>query len=488
MINLIKNELIKIFSKKSMYIMLLITLAFALLINITTKNAKEYYDSYEFDSYHMSYLNDELKNAQDRNDMDYYASIKTDIDLSNLSAKYDNRSWQKVIIESDFRDIIYNLNYNTYSFNKDDAELIKYQELYDKYIREIESGNWQSFVNIKIVSLKESVTQIKKVISLSDNKDEIESLDNQLKNTELELEVLNYRIDKDISYAKSKLNDALSQYHNCASQLINENNIQYGGWEQDDYELKKQHNYVLECTNINKYMVENKIEIDDNKSSYAMFKGFVGNYEVFIIIIVIMIAGAIVSEEHSKGTIKLLLIRPYSRTKILLSKYITTLIMIVFALVSVLLIQFIVGGIVFGFSSLSWPVILYNFNSNTIVTYNVFNYIGITFIAMLPYILIITTLAFAISTIFTNTALATTLAILGLFTSQIINQLAIYKDIEVLKYFVTLNWNFNQFLWGRLPEFKYLTFEFSIVVCITYFILLIIPAFIVFKKKNIKNI
>ena len=45
------------------------------------------------------------------------------------------------------------------------------------------------------------------------------------------------------------------------------------------------------------------------------------------------------SEEFSSGTIKLLLIKPYKRTKIILSKYIVTLTMICIAIIFAILFE-----------------------------------------------------------------------------------------------------------------------------------------------------
>ena len=126
-----------------------------------------------------------------------------------------------------------------------------------------------------------------------------------------------------------------------------------------------------------------------------------------------MIAGTIVSEEFNKGTIKLLLVKPYSRKKILLSKFITVLVMIVFAIVTILAMEVIVGGLMFGFDSLSVPVVVYNFNTNMIQEINVFAYLGTQIIMILPSIILLATLSFALSTIFTNSPVAIALPLLG---------------------------------------------------------------------------
>ena len=211
-------------------------------------------------------------------------------------------------------------------------------------------------------------------------------------------------------------------------------------------------------------------------------------YSLFIIVIVVMIAGTIVSEEFNKGTIKLLLIKPYSRKKILLAKFLTTLIIIVFTIVTILVMQLIVGGIMFGFDSLSIPIVEYNFNTNAIQEINVFAYLGLQILTQLPIIILLGTLAFALSTIFNNSALAITISLLGFMSASIINQIAITFNVQILKYFVTMNWDLSQYLFGALPMMPNMTMLSSIVICIIYFLIMMIVAFIVFKKKNIKNI
>ena len=57
-----------------------------------------------------------------------------------------------------------------------------------------------------------------------------------------------------------------------------------------------------------------------------------------------------------------------------------------------------------------------------------------------------------------------------------------------MKYFITLNLDFTQYKFGANPQFEYINFTHSIIVYIAYILVLLIPTFIIFKKKNIKNI
>ena len=119
---------------------------------------------------------------------------------------------------------------------------------------------------------------------------------------------------------------------------------------------------------------------------------------------------------------------------------------------------------------------------------NVFSYLGIQIFTQLPSIILLATLSFALSTIFTNSPVAIALPLLGYMGVAVINQIAIQYNIGLLRYFVTLNWDFSQYLYGKMPLMEGLTPGFSGIICIIYFLIMIIPTFVIFKKKNIKNI
>ena len=56
-----------------------------------------------------------------------------------------------------------------------------------------------------------------------------------------------------------------------------------------------------------------------------------------------------------------------------------------------------------------------------------------------------------------------------------------------MKYFPTLCWNLNEFLWGGLPTYKELTFKTSFIVCIFTIVIITLGSLSVFKTRDIKN-
>lgn len=489
MIKLIKNELIKIFHKKSIYIMGIIIVLFCLLNNILLKtNYNEdgtIKNSYVLDlTYEKEYLIEELNNldANSKDDVGLYVEYKTSYDMLLISEKYEVDSWQYSIIYDMLYDPIYNINYYTYQI-KDEKKLNEYQTIYNKYISWLDSDNWESFVYEEKDILNKSLEEYQNLLSSTTNKQEINNYNSNIANIKEQLIILDYRLDKKISYENSYLNDAINNYSNYLDRVK-----EYEEIEKMTYQEKQEYYYALSNKEINKYIIEsgnNVYKINDLKTG---LKDLIVDYELFILILILIIAGSIVSEEFNKGTIKLLLVKPYSRFKILLSKYLTTIIILLISITFTFICEFIIGSIFFGIDSLSIPIVVYNYNIMGLELYNVFHYMLIIIITKLPMLILILTLAFAISTIFGNTAIAISLTILGYLSGELINSIALSYNLNWIRYFVTPNWNFTEYLFGGLPTFENVNLQFSIIICIIYLIVMLGITFIVFKKKNIKNI
>ena len=162
--------------------------------------------------------------------------------------------------------------------------------------------------------------------------------------------------------------------------------------------------------------------------------------------------------------------------------------MIAFSILAVVVMELIVGGIVFGYDSLSIPILQYNFTTQSLESIPIFTYLGIQVVTQLPKLVLLATLAFACSTLFTNSAVAIAIPLLGYMSADMINMLVIQFKVQFMKFFVSLNWDFEEYLFGNLPQMEGMTLGFSVVICMLYFVAMVIPTFLAFKKKNIKNI
>ena len=485
MSSLIKNELTKIFKKKSIYITLFVVLAFVILTNCIYKFFFTTGNSYGYSENYASYIKEELARLDPSkpSDATMYINLKSELETYELMQKYDENSWQRQIIASQLTGDINEKNTYLYSSEKDEEKAKEIENKINETLQKLDSDDWKYFANQDLEQTTKNLNSLEEQKANTQDKQLLGELEVAIENAKIDKEVAEYRINQDIKYGTDYLNQALDTYQNYAKNVA-----QMGNFENLEYEDKVQYNENIKKAEINKYIIENKQDINKTNDTRGILKNFFSEYGLFIIVIIVMIAGTIVSEEFNKGTVKLLLIKPYSRAKILLSKYITILIMTVFAIAIILLMELIVGGIVFGFDSLSIPVLEYNFNTSQLEILNIFTYIGIEILTQLPMIILLATLAFALSTIFTNSALAITISLLGFMSPSIINTLVIQYKVGFMKYFVTMNWDLSGYLFGSLPSMEGMTMGFSIVMCFIYLFAMLIPTFIIFKKKNIKNI
>ena len=485
MSSLIKNELTKIFKKKSIYITLFVVLAFVILTNCIYKFFFTTGNSYGYSESYISYIKEDLARLDPSkpSDTTMYIELKSQLETYELMQKYNEDAWQRQIIVSQVAGDINEKNTYLYSSEKDEAKAQEIENNINDILQKLDSDDWKYFANLELEQADAKLKELEEQKANTQDKQLLEELEVSIENAKINKEVAEYRINQDIKYGTDYLNEALTSYQSYSLNLI-----QMGNVDNLEYEDKLQYNESLEQKEVSKYIIENKQDINKRNDTRGILKNFFSEYGLFIIVIIVMIAGTIVSEEFNKGTVKLLLIKPYSRAKILLSKYITILIMTVFAIVIILLMELIVGGIVFGFDSLSVPVLEYNFNTSQLEIINIFTYVGIEILTQLPMIILLATLAFALSTIFTNSALAITISLLGFMSPSIINALVIQYKVGFMKYFVTMNWDLSGYLFGSLPSMEGMTMGFSIVMCLIYLFVMLIPTFIIFKKKNIKNI
>lgn len=491
MINLIKNELYKVFKRKSIYILLAIMLCIITLNTFLTKkysiedpvstSAEEKYELQELKRTIDSYD----KNSPGEKE-EYYNTL-SNIELYELTDKY-KEPWKKILIRENLRDIIHSMN-NAKYIEKDIEAYNEYKKEYDKFLKELDSNSWKYFVNKEIKTTADEIASLEKEREKAKNK---ELYNSRIKEEKNKLEKLKLRLEKDIPYNNNYLNTALEDYKQAPQtykefkESIIKNTSEFN--IKEEYQIKRQYIEYMKNNANNKYIIDNKVDINSPKTTRNLLINTLSDNFLFIMIIIAAGAGSIVSTEFDKGTIKLLLVRPYSRNKILLSKYIVSMFMIIFAILSAFIMQLIIGGIFFGFSSLNIPVVIYNFVQNKVMHINLFKYIFDNVLAVLPEFILLATLAFAISTITNVSTLGVGLPIVGVGAADIINLIAINRNIIPLKYFVTLNWNFTNYLYGGVNSFPTLSIPFSILICTIYFLIMIITAFIIFNKRNIKNI
>ena len=479
---LIKNELVKIFAKKSTIVMAIIILVVVIGFNILNKKGAEISGSYSaYSNSYVSYLEEELKSldANDPADVNDYVETKSELDVAKLGKEYTDISWQADVIQKFIAPVISEINNYKY-LEKDEESLNKVQKEYDEMVKALD-GNWKYFANKDLEEKNASIEELNKMLE-TDN--ENEDIKNQLQNLNFQKEVITLRLEKDIPYGSES-------YKSQAMQNYEMYMTNYNGYAQEKNiteDEKSEMNNYLQKANLYKSDIENDKEYQNPATANYTLQNSIGTYIVIIVLVIVIVAGVMISEEFNKGTIKLLLVRPYSRTKILMSKLIAVFITMLITTILIILLQLIIGGFVYGFNTYFMNVVQFDLTSSSIVTMNIFAYLGLIFVCKLPILILIGTLAFALSTLSLNSPLAIALPIFGYMGSEMINLVAVSYGWNWIKYFVTPNWDLSQYLFGGTPLFSNMSVEFSITICAIYFVIMLVCSIITFKKRNIKNV
>lgn len=471
MFKLVKNELYKLFHKKSTFITLFVILTFVVLTNLIYKNMNSSFSVYYNDTEYTDNLVNEINNFDLVNgNMSEYASLLSSLEDQKFVTGKEN-NWQVENYYSYVSSKVSDYYYNLYAY-KDNEEAERLRQDIDYMKKKLNDGDWKYFVNLDLENLNS-------YIKMYEGKQDTE-WDINLEVAKYQKYLLEYRLKNDVSYEDSYLNTAIKNLESDITGKLN-----YERAQTDKIKDTYKNEYASFCEN--EYILNNKIDTNNIQTLRELIKSFFEEYLFLILIFVIMVAGSMVSDEFSKGNIKSLLTLPYRRTQILMAKLITVLLMIPFVTLFVLLSEVIVGGLMFGFDSLSIPVIAYNFKIGAIETMSVWKYFFLNFVGYLPLLVLLSTLAFALSTLICSTAFAITITFCGYIGSSIINSFALYYDIKFLRYFVTTNWDLTSFIFGGESVYSIPMVQ-SIITCTVYFLIMLIVSLIVFKKKNIKNI
>ncbi len=397
---------------------------------------------------YINYIEEELKELDPNkpSDINKYAEVKSQKDVADIAKEYTEISWQADVIETIIAPVIGEINNYKY-VDKNESKLADSTIKYNEMFKALKESNWKYFANKELENIN---LQIKQLNLLIEEDKENTDLQLQLKSLELQKEVVTLRLEKDIKYGSEDYKSSAIQYY----KMYMENYNQYAQSKNITEEETSEMNNCLEKANLYKYDIYNNTEYQNPSTANYTFQNSIESYIVIIVMVIVIVAGVSVSEEFNKGTVKLLLVRPYSRTKILIAKLISVFITMAITTISILALQFIVGGLVYGFETYEMQVLQFDFTNNSIVTLNIFAYLGLMFICKLPVFVLIGTLAFALSTIFLNSPLAIALPIFGYMGSDMINMLALSYKWDWVKYFVTPNWDLSQYLFGGTPMFK----------------------------------
>lgn len=236
--------------------------------------------------------------------------------------------------------------------------------------------------------------------------------------------------------------------------------------------------YFNEQIALNEYRLAEDIPL----AVTATFDSYM-SYGVGLMMIVtifsVVVAAGIVSSEFSSGTIKMLLTRPVSRTKILLSKLLTVI------LFGLLLYAVCLAGTSFIAVVLWGTDVSHNLQmvDGVIKEVGVWKPIFENFILSFGDFFMSIFFAFMLGSIFRSSSLAIGLTlVISMMGTLIITLMSKYG---FAKYVWISHSDLTQYASGSTPYLEGVTLPFSLTVLTVYAILFVLSSFIIFNKRDV---
>lgn len=273
---------------------------------------------------------------------------------------------------------------------------------------------------------------------------------------------------------------AVTANQDWKQELSNQNKMNEEEIKAMDPETDKSYiDYLKKDIAINEYRLENDIAPNYETNVWSFLNDMASSIPA-IAIITITIAAGIVANEFSTGTIKLLLIRPVSRAKILLSKYASVVLFSIIVLLFTFILSFLVGAILFGFGDVG-PYLTYS--DGQVLERTQIGYAFFKFMLSSIGLFMLTTMAFMISAAFRNSSLAIGISMFLLLMGSSLTMMLAYK-FEWAKYIIFANIDLLTYFENG-PLIEGMTLSFSIIVLIVYFALFHLVAFLFFTKRDV---
>lgn len=192
----------------------------------------------------------------------------------------------------------------------------------------------------------------------------------------------------------------------------------------------------------------------------------------------VIASAGIVATEFSQGTIKMLLSRPVKRWKILTSKYVTTL-LYALVLTFIAITSAVIAGFIFYDAGSG---IILDVQDGTVVEVSYWGRVFALYSLQFVGVIVFTTFAFMIGSVFRTSSLAIGLSIFLLFMGP--NIVYFLREYEFTKYILFTHIDLTGYINGNMFV-QGITWPFSVAVLLMYMLLFLFISYWSFTKRDI---
>ncbi len=265
---------------------------------------------------------------------------------------------------------------------------------------------------------------------------------------------------------------------------------QYGNFDTYIESLQKQINEAEEEL----FIAESSIENGKPDMSYVPDGARTRVYGHLMTIILVMVfavllGGWLIAHEFSSGTIRLLMIRPRTRLKVMYSKYIAGLLLTFIMFIAIMIVTLIVSGFTNGFADYGYP------NYTASGQLNFFVSLILDMLASCSVLVFVYSLSYTMSVVTKNIAVSIIVPVIIMFGGFVLmGFLSMRAPIDILAYtplpYITIYDFFND-EWNTVSELMDkgmpISLELGVAVMLIYSVVLMVIGTLVFKKQDITN-
>lgn len=262
------------------------------------------------------------------------------------------------------------------AIDKDDAYLNRLYEV-------IENNNFDEFIAISIEQQQSQIDSINKSIEIQEqtiieHPDQEEELNRYIEDMKKQIKIikestiplLQFRLEKHIVPGENTWqNSAISSIENANSQLAYSTLLSEEDYNKDPYLPQQYKSYDRYRTAIqaqidkaNNDILVAQSSLDSDEPDMTFVPEGARNqttnflyYSALVALFAVILGGWLMASEFQLGTIRLLMIRPKTRIKILMSKFAASLVICLGIYLAGTVLNMVTTGICFGFSDFGFP-------------------------------------------------------------------------------------------------------------------------------------
>lgn len=455
-VNLVKNEYIKLMLKASTWVMLII-----LLLASVGLSAMALVGQKQYESWNSTSTEDLIESYQ--SEINYLKDVKTEgweQEVEYNQYLIDNA------IEEDWRAdavlAMFEIKYHAAEYGISDSE-----QIVSSIDNAIKNMDWKSY-------FQTAIDLSAKVPELIDDSDGT-------------INLYRYCLDNSIApYDKNWKYSVALQLESAKAQLKVFEEQRAAGQQVDTEEMETAEENIKKY----EYRLENNIEFDISENNnwtdgvfnfWSVFSTS-SMLVTFISVIVIIAAGGIVSGEFSAGTIKFLMINPVKRWKILTSKYFTSITFGYLAMLAAFIISALSTMLFFGADHLGASFIAVS--GDTVKEIPGFLYVAKLYLLSSVQLVVMGSLAFAISSLFRSSALAIGISVMALFGGNTITLILSQLQFDWGRYLIFSNLDISGIAKGN-SMFAGQTVAGALVVIAVHMVIFLLTAWDGFNKREI---